>query len=275
MSNIVLRPQTMPELFKFAEIAARSNMVPQGFKNKPDDIVLAVQMGHELGLAPMQALQNIAVINGRPSVWGDALIGMCRASPLCEDIVETIEGDGMTMVATCIAKRRGSSPVTSVFSMADAKAAGLAGKAGPWTQYPKRMMQQRARGFALRDAFPDILRGLITAEEAEDTPTAAFTGTTIEAEPQTRETINAETAPKPVDHITLIRDRLAACEDAACVLRVGDAWAKMLEKAAAAGRPTTPTITEMVSEMLADRYAFFVDGTDADPGAAHEVPVDA
>jgi len=50
----------------------------------------------------------------------------------------------------------------------DAKRAGLWAKQGPWTAYPKRMMQMRARGFALRDAFPDVLKGMITAEEAQD-----------------------------------------------------------------------------------------------------------
>jgi hypothetical protein len=52
--------------------------------------------------------------------------------------------------------------------MADAKRAGLLGKAGPWAQYPARMLALRARGFALRNAFADALRGLITAEEAQD-----------------------------------------------------------------------------------------------------------
>ena len=46
--------------------------------------------------------------------------------------------------------------------------AGLWAKSGPWTQYPKRMMQMRARGFALRDKFADALGGLITVEEAQD-----------------------------------------------------------------------------------------------------------
>jgi hypothetical protein len=57
--------------------------------------------------------------------------------------------------------------------MADAKRAGLAGKSGPWSQYPERMLALRARGFALRNAFADALRGLITAEEAQDYPAAA------------------------------------------------------------------------------------------------------
>src|SRR5690606_39168844 len=41
---------------------------------------------------------------------------------------------------------------------------------GPWTQYPKRMRQMRARAFALRDVFPDVLRGMPIAEAVMDTP---------------------------------------------------------------------------------------------------------
>lgn len=51
--------------------------------------------------------------------------------------------------------------------------AGLANKGGPWKMFPKRMLQMRARGYAIRDAFPDILNGIITREEAEDYVTAS------------------------------------------------------------------------------------------------------
>jgi hypothetical protein len=75
------------------------------------------------------------------------------------------------MTAVCQTSRKGKDAnVVARFSVADAKKAGLWGKQGPWTQYPKRMLQLRARGFALRDAFPDVLRGLVTAEEAQDYP---------------------------------------------------------------------------------------------------------
>jgi hypothetical protein len=93
-------------------------------------------------------------------------------SPVCEFVKEDLDGDGDAMTAACAAKRRGYESATVVkFSVADAKRAGLWGKSGPWTQYPKRMLQLRARGFALRDAFPDVLKGLVTAEEAQDYPT--------------------------------------------------------------------------------------------------------
>lgn len=91
------------------------------------------------------------------------------------------------MVAVCVAVRQGASAVTARFSVADAKKAGLWGKQGPWQQYPARMLQLRARGFALRDAFPDVLRGIISAEEARDMPTEAtpYAGPTVDgvAEP--------------------------------------------------------------------------------------------
>lgn len=164
-------PSTFAELLKFADIISRTDMVPKDYRDKPGNIVVAVQWGREIGLAPMQALQNISSVNGRPAVWGDAALALCLNSPTCESVDETLEGEGDAMEARCEAKRRGhAKPKVGTFSVADAKKANLWGKAGPWQQYPKRMLQQRARGFALRDAFPDVLRGLVTVEEAQDIP---------------------------------------------------------------------------------------------------------
>jgi hypothetical protein len=179
----ILMPQTFDQLVRFAELAAGTDMVPKDYRGKPGNIMIACQMGSELGLSPMQSINSIAVINGRPGVWGDGLIGICRQSPLCQDIVETFEGEGEARTAICIATRRGASPTTGRFSVADAKRAGLWGT-NVWAKYPDRMLQNRARGFALRDAFPDLLRGLKTVEELRDTPVDNFRGTTLEAQPE-------------------------------------------------------------------------------------------
>jgi hypothetical protein len=164
---------TFDDAFRFSKMVAASEFAPKDFRGKPESCMLAIQHGSEVGLSPMQSLQSIAVINGRPTIWGDAALALVHASPVCEYVVEEIEDgkEGETLVATCTAKRRGYPKPTVVrFSVADAKKAALWGKSGPWTQYPKRMLQLRARGFALRDAFPDVLKGLITAEEARDYP---------------------------------------------------------------------------------------------------------
>jgi len=161
------------DAFRFSKMVAASEFAPKDFKNKPESCLLAIQHGSEVGLSPMQSLQSIAVINGRPTIWGDAALALVMGSPVCEFVKEDIDGEGDAMTAACAAKRRGYVNATVVrFSVADAKKAGLWGKSGPWTQYPKRMLQLRARGFALRDAFPDVLKGLVTAEEAQDYPQA-------------------------------------------------------------------------------------------------------
>lgn len=161
-----LSPQSLDEALRFADILATSTIVPKDFIGNPGNILVAVQWGMELGLQPMQAMQSIAVINGRPSLWGDAVIALVRSSPVFEYIYESDDGE----TATCRVKRRGEDEQVRTFSMADAKLAGLTGKSGPWTQYPKRMRQMRARSFAVRDVFPDVLRGLAVAEEQEDMP---------------------------------------------------------------------------------------------------------
>jgi len=159
------------DAFRFSKMVAASEFAPKDFRGKPESCMLAIQHGSEVGLSPMQSLQSIAVINGRPTIWGDAALALVQSSPVCEYVREYTEGEGDALVAVCEAKRRGYPQPTVVrFSMADAKRAGLAGKSGPWSQYPARMLTLRARGFALRNAFADALRGLITAEEAQDYP---------------------------------------------------------------------------------------------------------
>jgi hypothetical protein len=119
-----------------------------------------------------------------------------QSSPVCEYVREYTEGEGDALVAVCEAKRRGyPAPTVVRFSVADAKKAGLWGKSGPWQQYPGRMMTLRARGFALRNAFADALRGLITAEEAQDYPVQA-------------------PAPEPVREPVVVRPKFDAPEAA-------------------------------------------------------------
>ena len=151
---------------EFAGLLAKSDIVPKDYQGKPGNVLVAIQWGMEIGLQPMQAMQNIAVINGRPSIWGDAMIALVRACPAFEYITETQDDKQ----ATCIIKRKGHPEHRSEFSLEDAKRAGLLGKPGPWTQYTSRMLTLRARAFALRDKFADALNGLPMAEEAMDLP---------------------------------------------------------------------------------------------------------
>jgi hypothetical protein len=157
-------PTDLDQVWRIATMIKKSGMAPKDF-DTPEKISVAIMHGLEIGLTPLQAMQRIAVINGRPSVWGEAVPGLALRTGQVEDWQERVDGEGELMVATCTVKRRGiRTPITKTFSVADAKTARLWGKAGPWQQYPKRMLQMRAR-VAFRDLFADAMGGLYIAEE--------------------------------------------------------------------------------------------------------------
>lgn len=172
-----LVPTTLAEAMELSRLLAGSQVVPSSYNGKPGNVFAAIQMGATLGLHPMQALQSIAVVNGQPSLWGDGMLAVCRAHPEWGGIEET--GDGESATCTVVRHERtaagvSSSTTTRKFSIADATQAGLVQRAqekgGPWKDYPQRMLQMRARAWALRDAFADALRGIKSAEEARDRP---------------------------------------------------------------------------------------------------------
>ena len=200
-----LVPQSLDEAFRLAKALSMSgDMVPKPFQDKPEAIMAAIARGMEIGLAPMQALASIAVINGRASLWGDALPALMFRAGHNVDVAITGEGDARVATATLTRGDTGAGFVRS-FSVVDAKKAQLWGKAGPWQNYPERMLSMRARSLAIRDGAPDALMGLQVAEEVQDyapmkdvtppAPTAARQNLAQRmSAPQA-----AEVAPEPVE----------------------------------------------------------------------------
>lgn len=169
-----LELRSLEDYYRFAQYIHASNFAGEGMT--VEDLVLALQLGAELGVPKMAAVQNISVIGKRPAVWGDLMLALCQRSNVFVDCLESFEGTfpNDDFRAVCIAKRRGRADKQATFSVADAKTAGLwaressSGKAMPWKSYPKRMLKMRARSFSLRDQFPDILLGLYSKEELFD-----------------------------------------------------------------------------------------------------------
>jgi hypothetical protein len=239
-----LSPQTFEQALTFSNYLSESDLVPKDFKGKPANCLIAMQWGSELGLKPLQAMQNLAIINGRPSLWGDAVLALVLASPVCEYVTESVDGD----TSICKAKRKGSPEQIRTFSDADAKAAGLLGKQGPWTQYKARMRQMRARAFCLRDVFADVLRGLPVAEELMDVPEKNMGMADVLTHSA------APAAPKPT--------ALPECSDDLFEKRLTE-W----HKAIADGRATA----EAVIAKAATRYTL----TEAQKAAIHAKPAPA
>lgn len=140
------------------------------------NIFVCCQYGFSVGINnPLQALQGIGVINGVPCIYGDLLYALCKSRAKVQ-VVET--WDDKNKIAYCRVERPGFQPVEQSFGYNDAIIAGFlvqdrngvlrGNKTGPWTSFPKRMCQMRARNFALRDQCPDVLKGLSVYEEIID-----------------------------------------------------------------------------------------------------------
>lgn len=163
-------PTDFESAWRIANAVVKAGMNPKGLETS-EMCTIAIMQGLEVGMAPMMALQSIAIINKRPTIFGDGALGLCQGSGKMEWIKEWYGGDEGkdNYTAFCDVKRLGDPEVKhGKFSIADAKLAGLWGKGGPWTQYWRRMLQMRARAFALRDGFSDVLKGLGIAEEVRD-----------------------------------------------------------------------------------------------------------
>lgn len=197
MNGSIMAFSNLQEAFSWGKMISKSQFCPTNYIDKPEEIIIAVQYGAELGLKPLQSLHNIAVINGKPTVYGDAMLAICKASTDFEYIKEVFEKTEEGLTAVCEVKRKGEPIHTISYSEKDAQDAGLLNRNGPWKTNRKRMLQFRARGFAIRDVFPHLLKGLISFEEAQDYPKVYVERAEPEIDKDTGEIIESKETPPP------------------------------------------------------------------------------
>lgn len=159
---------TLEDMKTVAQLILQSKWAPESYSTA-EKIFVGLQTGAEIGLKPMQSLNSIVVIKGKPTLWGDAALALVKRSGLLLKYAEKVTGEGDDMVAFVESVRDEGGGrecvVETTFSVADAKTAKLWKKPGPWTTHPKRMLKYKARAFNLRDNFPDVLFGMHLTEE--------------------------------------------------------------------------------------------------------------
>lgn len=167
--------RTLADLERFCRSVALAGNLPPEFYSQlnamgsVDGLEIAtaramhvVQLGLEVGLQPAQALASISYRGDTPTLDGDAQLALVLASGKAVYVREERDDEG----ATCTTQRAGDpAPHTVRFTVADAIAAGLWGKAGPWTTHGPRMLRYKALSFCLRDKYPDVLKGLAHSTE--------------------------------------------------------------------------------------------------------------
>lgn len=166
-SLTIISPKTLAEARDLATILSGANSMPAALKKSPADVLAIVMAGAELGLAPMQSIRAIVLIQGRPTLSADAMGALVKASSKCEYLqcTETTE-----KVATFVTKRRGDpEPTRLSFTFEEAKAAGLVGK-DVWKQFPKAMLRARAQSAICRLVYSDLMLGVYDSDELEAPP---------------------------------------------------------------------------------------------------------
>lgn len=162
---------TMPPMVPTPELTAwqierqqattfvQSGLLPFAIKT-PEQALTIIAMGKALGIQPIVALNQINVIQGKPTIAPQLMLALIRRSGELQDM--KVEDDGTTCTVTMT--RKGESAHVETFGMEDAKSMQLAGKDN-WQKQPKTMRKWRCIAAACRIVFPDVIWGMYTPEE--------------------------------------------------------------------------------------------------------------
>lgn len=182
-----IMPTTLEEAYRMAVAVIKSGMAPDTYKvgdkeEQAQKVMLGLASAMEAGLPPLYGLRQIAIINGRPAMWGDALMALVQSKNLLAN--QTVREVGPSFdpstppaqwpddfgIVVSLWRRGQTDPYVGTFTVADAKRAGLwmNARKKPWLEHPRRMMTIRARAFPLRDGFADAIAGIAVREEVED-----------------------------------------------------------------------------------------------------------
>jgi hypothetical protein len=162
-------------VFKLAKNLARTTFVPKAYQGHPDEIAACILYGRALGIDPMLALQEIAVIQGRPTVSAKYMAGKVLAAGHRIEVIEWTDTE-CKLRGTRYGQGEDSS-LDVTFSLDDAKRAGLLRAGSSWSTYPKAMLMARATSMLARALFADLVLGMAyTAEEMGGEPNPADIG---------------------------------------------------------------------------------------------------
>lgn len=174
-----IAPRNFEEAWRMGKAFMIAGMVPDSLRGNTDEatqakVTLVIMKGLEVGLSPVGAVQNIMVVNNKPSIFGDGVSSLLQNSGKVEYIKTDITGTwGDTtkdyLVTVTLKRKDQTEPYVRSFGYEDAKRAGLIGKKGPWSSgFGPRMCYWRALSWAARDGAGDALMGLGIAEEVQD-----------------------------------------------------------------------------------------------------------
>lgn len=187
-------------IWRVATAFSGSKMVPQHFQGKPQDTFVAIQMALQLQINPLLCLQNVAVINGRPSFSAQFMIGLANSrGPFAGPLTWYTEGKGDDLSVTCQATLAATGEVVSVnVSMAMAKADGWT-KNAKYRSIPEQMLRYRSATWLIRLYCPEVTCGMQSSDELKDiSPQQTLTRTNVTLQSDNSDLTSQEHFKSPV-----------------------------------------------------------------------------
>ena len=165
--------ENIKPVYKMAGMLANSDLIPQSYRGKPVNIMIAMEMTTRTNFPLLMVMQNLYVIQGKPSWSGQFCTAVVNASgrfsPL--EFVRLTNDAGETQGYYAKATRLSNNSVCegSPVTWDMVRGEGWDKKSGSkWQTMPDLMFHYRAAAFFVREHCPDLLCGLQTAEEVQD-----------------------------------------------------------------------------------------------------------
>lgn len=158
-------PASATEAWGLAKYYQASSLLPKSLRNVAD-VFVAISAGRDFGWSPMQSMRGLYVVEGRPTLSADAMVGIAKKSAICE-YFRLVESSAK--IATYETKRKGDpEPTRMSFTIEEAQAAGLTSKGGPWKSYPARMLRNRCKSALCKEVYEELLFGVYEESEADE-----------------------------------------------------------------------------------------------------------
>lgn len=163
--------ESFDQLARVALAFSKTSLVPDAYKGKPEDCMVAIDMANRMGMPPLMVMQNLYVVKGKPSWSGQACMSMIQANPRFSDARPVFFGEKGTDGRGCRIEAMRASDKEKVcgtdVTIAMAKAEGWLSNP-KWKNMPEQMLAYRAAAFFARVYCPDALMGVLVEGEAED-----------------------------------------------------------------------------------------------------------
>ena len=157
--------------YQMAKGLSQSTLVPQQFQNNPANCLIALEQSNRLNISPMAVMQNLYIVQGKPSFSSSFIIGLINASQKydMELQFDEEEKDGKPYACTCWTEKDGRKVTGIKITMDMAEKEGWSKKNGSkWLTIPQVMLRYRAASFFARMNCPELSIGLYSKEELDD-----------------------------------------------------------------------------------------------------------